>query len=188
MRERQRGEHDVVGRQRHHRSRPRALREIDGGVREQRALRPARRAGGVEHQRGRDGRVARRPLGTFGLHVLEQQRRLQIRQDLRALLGFQQRVEGSDRDAGLESAEYGDHELPAVRDHERDAVAGMEPTPGQRPREPARPCVQLAVGEGPAVPDERRPLGLRVRGGLHVRREIHGDPPRLRSCASRLRA
>ena len=40
--ERQRGEHDVVGSQLHHRAGPRALRELDGRVREQRALRPAR--------------------------------------------------------------------------------------------------------------------------------------------------
>src|SRR5262249_27578972 len=96
-------------------------------------------------------------------------------QDLGALVGFQQRVERGDGEAGLETAEHGHDELPAVRNDDRQPVAGATAANDERAREGAGARVEVAVRELATVPREGRRAGTRACRRLELRREIsHG--------------
>ena len=84
-------------------------------------------------------------------------------------------IDGREVPAGVHRREVDGVEVGAVREHHRDAVAGLQPDGPQGVHEPVRPLEQLAEGDLVAVGiDQRQPVRLLLRDVPEPRRVAHG--------------
>ena len=174
MREREGGQHDVRGRQRHHRARPRFVGQRERRVREHRALGAARASRRVEDQRGvAAGTSALRPFRREPFHVFPayEQRGREVGEDLGLLGRLQERVERSHGGAELPDGEQGHREGPVVADREGDPVARPRARARQGLGERAGLSLELGEGERAALPDEGGLVGKVSRGGVEAAAE-----------------
>ncbi len=154
------------------------------------ALRAPGRPGGVDDVRGFAGVGGDRSAGlvTFGFEggdfeggdfeggdvVAEDQHRACVLDHRRPPGGRLGRVEREVGGAGLQHAEDRDHQLGRPSTVDRDDLTPPGSAPAQGVRQLRGAAVQLTVGEGPVVADDRGG----VRGGVGVGGEPVGQPAR----------
>ena len=102
----------------------------------------------------------------------EQQRGAGVSQEVLHLARLEQHVHRHDHRAGSQRAVVGDRELGHVREHERDAVAGLDTQPTQQLRAVVGGCVQLPVAQRALAEPHRNPVRMALRGGDQVQARL----------------